>query len=310
MIYGSIIDLSFCDGSVEAIAVDIDGKVDYISADYFILSAGGLGTPIILQKLAAHCPSQAIRNAGCFYEDHPTGFIGRLQIKSPIFKYTNFSANSIKGFLRMPLVVEQEGYLVSFQLRPSALVNGRSRFTSLLSQIRNDPFNLFNYLKLLASADDLLEIVSLKLGINFPTRNYSVLMVSEQPIKNQLDVTFSAERKAILRNWFLGEGHIALIERAFLKLILELGEIVDGSELFPDWSKHISSSAHHSGTARMSVNELRGVCDENGKIHDLSNLFICDGSLIPASGFANTGLTIGALAIKLGDLLKSIIKER
>jgi choline dehydrogenase-like flavoprotein len=32
----------------------------------------------------------------------------------------------------------------------------------------------------------------------------------------------------------------------------------------------------------------------------MSNLYVCDGSVIPGSGIANTGLTISALALRLG----------
>jgi choline dehydrogenase-like flavoprotein len=33
-------------------------------------------------------------------------------------------------------------------------------------------------------------------------------------------------------------------------------------------------------------------------------LFVCDGSLIPSSGIANTGLTIAALALRLAAHLR------
>ncbi|MBT8565439.1 GMC family oxidoreductase [Polynucleobacter paneuropaeus] len=307
LIYGSVQGLTFYGDTVKSISINHDNKDLKIEADFFVLAAGGLGTPVILQELVADLPPQATVSAGFYYEDHPTGFIGRLVLKPPLYKYANFSIRSIDGFLRMPLVIEQDGYLVSFQLRPSAQVTGKSRITSLLTQIRNYPMNISNYLRVLMCGDDLLEIVSLKLGINFPTHNYAVLVVSEQPIVNQLGVSSSLNKKEIIRNWSVDSEHIALIERAFTKLVLELGVTVEKSEIFPDWSKFITSSAHHSGGARMSSPHLNGVCDENGQVHGLNNLFICDGSLIPASGFANTGLTIGALALKLADFLKNCL---
>jgi choline dehydrogenase-like flavoprotein len=66
----------------------------------------------------------------------------------------------------------------------------------------------------------------------------------------------------------------------------------------------IFSSAHHSGTARISQSPENGVCDMNLKVHAFSNVYICDGSAIPASGYSNTGLTIAALAVRLADHLK------
>ena len=47
-----------------------------------------------------------------------------------------------------------------------------------------------------------------------------------------------------------------------------------------------------------------GICDMNLKVYAFSNVYICDGSAIPASGYSNTGLTIAALAVRLADHLK------
>ena len=47
-----------------------------------------------------------------------------------------------------------------------------------------------------------------------------------------------------------------------------------------------------------------GSCDMKVKVYDFSNVYICDGSAIPASGYSNTGLTIAALAVRLADHLK------
>ena len=48
-----------------------------------------------------------------------------------------------------------------------------------------------------------------------------------------------------------------------------------------------------------------GVCDVNAKVHGARNLYVCDGSLIPASGVSNTGLTIAALALRLAAHLRA-----
>jgi choline dehydrogenase-like flavoprotein len=36
-----------------------------------------------------------------------------------------------------------------------------------------------------------------------------------------------------------------------------------------------------------------------------ANLFVCDGSLLPATGYANTGLTIGALALRMAETINA-----
>jgi choline dehydrogenase-like flavoprotein len=60
----------------------------------------------------------------------------------------------------------------------------------------------------------------------------------------------------------------------------------------------------------MSASDSDGVCDENGMVYGLENLYVCDGSLIPGSGYANTGLTIAALALRMADFLKNQSKVK
>ena len=62
---------------------------------------------------------------------------------------------------------------------------------------------------------------------------------------------------------------------------------------------------HHMGTTRMHSNPQKGVVDENGKVHGVSNLFIAGPSLFPTCGYANPVLTIVALAIRLADHIKN-----
>jgi choline dehydrogenase-like flavoprotein len=66
---------------------------------------------------------------------------------------------------------------------------------------------------------------------------------------------------------------------------------------------------HHMGTTRMQVNPKKGVVDENGKVHGISNLFIAGPSVFPTCGYANPVLTIVALAIRLADHIKSKVND-
>jgi choline dehydrogenase-like flavoprotein len=47
------------------------------------------------------------------------------------------------------------------------------------------------------------------------------------------------------------------------------------------------------------------VTDSFGRTHDIANLFVCDGSLLPTQGSANPGLTIQALAARTADYIIS-----
>ncbi len=61
--------------------------------------------------------------------------------------------------------------------------------------------------------------------------------------------------------------------------------------------------AHLVGAARMGDDPKTSVVDRFGRTHDIGNLFICDGSIMPTQGSANPGLTIMALAARTADYL-------
>ncbi|MBV9671683.1 MAG: GMC family oxidoreductase [Verrucomicrobia bacterium] len=61
--------------------------------------------------------------------------------------------------------------------------------------------------------------------------------------------------------------------------------------------------AHLVGAARMGADPGTSVVDKFGRTHDVPNLFICDGSIMPTQGSANPGLTIQALAARTADYL-------
>jgi choline dehydrogenase-like flavoprotein len=63
--------------------------------------------------------------------------------------------------------------------------------------------------------------------------------------------------------------------------------------------------AHLVGAARMGSDPATSVVDGFGRTHDIANLFVCDGSLLPTQGSANPGLTIQALAARTADYLIS-----
>jgi choline dehydrogenase-like flavoprotein len=63
------------------------------------------------------------------------------------------------------------------------------------------------------------------------------------------------------------------------------------------------------GTTRMHNNPKQGVVDENCQVHGTSNLFIAGPSVFPTVGYANPVLTIVALAVRLADHIKTILKK-
>jgi hypothetical protein len=59
------------------------------------------------------------------------------------------------------------------------------------------------------------------------------------------------------------------------------------------------------GAARMGKDPTTSVVDGFGRTHDVTNLFICDGSILPTQGSANPGVNIQSLAARTADYLIS-----
>jgi choline dehydrogenase-like flavoprotein len=62
-------------------------------------------------------------------------------------------------------------------------------------------------------------------------------------------------------------------------------------------------STHNLGTCRQSTRPDDGVCNKWGQTHDISNLFISDGSQFTTGAAANPTLTIVALAIRQAEYI-------
>jgi choline dehydrogenase-like flavoprotein len=61
--------------------------------------------------------------------------------------------------------------------------------------------------------------------------------------------------------------------------------------------------AHLVGACRMGDDPRTSVVDKFGRTHDVPNLFVMDGSVMPTQGSANPGLTIQSLAARTADYL-------
>lgn len=313
LVQGEVVDFELDDAGsrIASITVAEDGQCRQLDGDVFVLCAGGLGSPVLLQKLAARAPLPALRHAGAHYEDHPMGFVGEVEVSVPLYRLWNYRVRGTDGNLRLPMVVKRAGLHMSFQLRPAANYHRnsrRERVGSVLNELRRNPWNPLHYAKLFRHWDDILDILSFKFGIHLPTRHYTLLLCAQMPtssersIWSERDATLGAEVR--VRRWQLPEEFLGHLEASVGDVLAWLAPVTRRSRVFSGWRGDLRSAAHHSGTARLSADADGGVCDVDARVHGLANLHVCDGSLIPASGIANTGLTIAALALRLAAHLR------
>lgn len=288
-----------------------NGEVE-VEGDYFVIAGGGFGTPVLLERLSQQVDVLSLQNAGRFYEDHPIGFIGRVQIRKPIYRFWNYSVPG--GSLRALTVVRHEGGHFGFQLRPAALrlrEDRSQRMGSIITKLRNQLWNPLHWFRLLTYWDDILDILSMKFRIRIPTSHYAIFLQAGQHPSEERSIfgDESQERqRKIYRKWVLSPEYFATVRAAIESFSERIRPFSHSLTLLSNWQDALATGAHHSGTARMSRDPRSGVCDSNGKIHGLDNVYVADGSCIPCSGVANTGLTIGALALRLADHLAKDVR--
>jgi choline dehydrogenase-like flavoprotein len=69
-------------------------------------------------------------------------------------------------------------------------------------------------------------------------------------------------------------------------------------------------TAHLLGGCRMGADARDSVVDRDGRAHDVSNLWVCDGSVFPTSLAVNPSLTIQAIASRTASRIRSLAARR
>lgn len=72
--------------------------------------------------------------------------------------------------------------------------------------------------------------------------------------------------------------------------------------------READNSCHLNGTARMGVDPATSVVDADCRSWDVSNLWVCDGSVFPTVGGVNPSLTIQAIACRTADRIKAMAR--
>lgn len=73
-----------------------------------------------------------------------------------------------------------------------------------------------------------------------------------------------------------------------------------------DFQANMDWGHHHLGTTRMSSDPKAGVCDPDGLVHGVGNLYVAGSSLFPSYSASNPTLNLVALTLRLADHLKKV----
>jgi choline dehydrogenase-like flavoprotein len=63
------------------------------------------------------------------------------------------------------------------------------------------------------------------------------------------------------------------------------------------------SAYHPLGTTRLGIDPRRSVVGPSHEVHDVPDLYVCDGGAVPSSLGVNPQITIMAMATRAGELL-------
>jgi choline dehydrogenase-like flavoprotein len=74
------------------------------------------------------------------------------------------------------------------------------------------------------------------------------------------------------------------------------------------WPSYMVGSWHHCGTTRMHRDPKQGVVDADCKVHGMDNLYVAGSSVFPTGGNGNPTLTIIALALRLAEHVRRVLK--
>jgi choline dehydrogenase-like flavoprotein len=101
-----------------------------------------------------------------------------------------------------------------------------------------------------------------------------------------------------------GENDKRLIDHAIGQMTRSL-EVVGAREIFAQRE----DANHLAGTARMGFSPDSSVVNADCRSWDISNLWICDGSVFPTTGGVNPSLTIQAIALRTADRIKAMARR-
>lgn len=74
------------------------------------------------------------------------------------------------------------------------------------------------------------------------------------------------------------------------------------------WLTGLDWGNHHMGTARANLDPKKGVVDADLKVHGVANLFVVGSAIYPTYGAVNPTLSIVAMALRLADHVKGLLK--
>jgi len=315
----------------------LQGNKFWVSARLFVLATGGIENARLL-LLSNNTQSAGLGNqnglVGRFFMEHPHVESGVFNpsdahVSGALYRLYNIdNVGSIRALTLADQTLRHEKLLnfsATFELPHSQLSTGATSIRLLLEAIRQRkiPADLFKHLSNIVFSVGKIAVVAYNGLFNEVSdqikffRFYNRIEQSPDPHSR---VTLSTERDGFGKKRAQLDWRLSAIDRRSMKraneiVRAELNRAGLGSlEIALDvedksWPPSLTGGHHHMGTTRMHVDPKGGVVNEDCRLHATSNLFVAGSSVFPTSGCANPTLTIVALALRLADHVKNLMKQ-
>lgn len=282
-----------------------DGKGQHeVAADVVVICAGTLGTPRLVERIVSATGSSG-QAAGVGLIDHPLGFVGKAKFKPQHCASMRTLSRLDKGDYECCTAARIKSscgrYTCFAFFRPAmTMTNDLAiyKYKSLLgaSSGAERIHNAFS--PKILHPDILAEIFAHLFGVQPRGRVFNILVYFEQK-RGDNRVTYAGDRLRVA--WRITDQEIAVYNEMLGRLRDMLVPLADELNIqIPVSGEWLWSGAHHSGTVSLG-NDPEDILDTDLRMKCCDNAFVCDGSVIQEHSYANTGLTIGQLALRLAD---------
>jgi len=308
-----------------------DGSRRTVEAEHVVLCGGAYQNPrLLLNSRASWANGIGNHNGlvGRYLADHPMGNLFQVRLRRPMKAHIYADlmvrpGQRLRSALRLTDARQEAQGLPNhaFYLRPSfaeGIDDRKENVRRRLLALRGGRISPADLWYVATSVDLITQILAYRFALKASYEIAYVMFVCEQIPNPASRVTLSDSLGP--DGYPIARADWRLRERDF-ESVGAMYDLLVGGGLDPGffrpihhrddlaWREQLSSAAHHLGTCRMAQGPSSGVVDRDLKVFGTENLYVCDGSVFPTTGNANSTLTAAALALRLGAHLGGRIER-
>ncbi|MDD3799940.1 MAG: GMC family oxidoreductase [Novosphingobium sp.] len=326
----------------------LDGPVRKVSAKHYVLACGAIENARLLLA-SDDVETAGIGNGrdqvGRFFMEHPTGRIAKVETAHPYQIWDAYQKRFVRSgvplapALRLGDAVQREkralNDIATFKLQRDpkrGVALGNKLYHNLKHSISPDRKGRFldhAYRGLRAWFHHRLRgTLERSMAATGMTGLYMIVRGEQAPNPDSR-ILLSAERDALGNRRADLDWQLCELDKHSARVMAdtfgaELQRLGKGRTVQSEWlaepgaqwpvdptvGNHPIAGYHHVGGTRMSTDPAQGVVDADCRVHGYANLHVAGSSVFSTAGWANPTFTLVALALRLGDRLDTVLRNR